>query len=85
MSRKVKTVIKRIILLIVAFGLEGFLAFLLINGIENNDLANSKIIILIMALMLMIPLALLALLFALTFKNHVKKAASASKNHQENH
>ena len=83
MSRKVKTVIKRIILLIVAFGLESFLAFLLINGIESGILVNSKVVILIMALMLMIPLALLALLFALTFKKRAKKAARAVSAKEE--
>ena len=83
MSRKVKTVIKRIILLIVAFGLESFLAFLLINSIESGILVNSKVVILIMALMLMIPLALLALLFALTFKRRAKKAARAVSAKEE--
>ena len=38
-----KTVVKRIILLVVAFVLEGVLGALLINGIENHNLANSKI------------------------------------------
>ena len=80
MKRTIKTIIKRIILLIVALVLEGGLAFLLINGIENHDLANSKVIILIMALMLMIPIALLALLFTLTFKRRQKIKISGYLN-----
>ena len=61
MTKKAKLYIKRIFLLIFAFALEGVLGFLLIDGIANHDLAESKVIILIIVLMLLIPLALLAL------------------------
>ena len=75
MTKKTKLYIKRTVLLIFAFLLEGILGFLLINGIANHDLAKSKIIILIIILMLLIPVALMALLFALTFKNKARRAS----------
>ena len=58
MTKKAKLYIKRIFLLIFAFALEGVLGFLLIDGIANHDLAESKVIILIIVLMLLIPLRL---------------------------
>ena len=70
MSKKTKTYVLRTFLLIFAFFLEGILAFLLINGIINHNLAESKIIMLIIFIMLMIPIGLVALLFALTIKNN---------------
>ena len=72
MTKKTKLNIKRTFLLIFAFLLEGLLAFLLINGIVNHNLAESKIIILIIVFMLLIPLSLIALLMAVTFKARVK-------------
>ena len=80
MSKKKGFYIKRILLLIFSFLLEGILAVLLINGIANHDLAKSKVIILIVILMLLIPAALIALLFALTFKRKpVTKISTAKK------
>ena len=76
MISKTKLFIKRTILLIFAFLVEGLLGFLLINGIINHDLQESKIIILIIILMLMIPIGLIALLFALTIKGKSKKVVS---------
>ena len=73
MISKTKLFIKRLLLLIFAFLVEGGLGFLLINGIVNHDLQESNIIILIIVLMLMIPIALIALLFAMTVKNKSKK------------
>ena len=52
MTKKTKLYIKRTVLLIFAFLLEGILGFLLINGIANHDLAKSKIIILIIILII---------------------------------
>ena len=93
MKTKTKLNIKRAFLLIFSFLLEGILGFLLINGIANHNLAESKIIIFIILLMLLIPLALVALLFAVTYKKRAKKIlkkkaevakeASASKNDEE--
>ena len=80
MSKKTKLYAKRTFLLIFAFLLEGFLGFLLINGIANHDLAKSKIIIFIIFLMLLIPIALVALLYALTFKNKAKEAKRVTKS-----
>ena len=76
MTKNIKRNIKRIILLVVSLALEGILAFMLIGGITERGLAESKVITLIIILMLMIPLALLALLFIVsTRKNQqVKKA-----------
>ena len=74
-TKKAKLYIKRAILLVLAFTLEGLLGFLLINGIANYDLAESKVIILIIILMLMIPISLVALLFLLTYKNKNRKRA----------
>ena len=54
MISKTKLFIKRTILLIFAFLVEGLLGFLLINGIINHDLQESKIIILIIILMLVL-------------------------------
>ena len=68
MTKKTKNNIKKVLILILAFLLEGILAFLLISGISENDLAESKIIVLIIILMLLIPVALLGLLFAIIFK-----------------
>ena len=68
-TKKAKLYIKRAILLVLAFALEGLLGFLLINGIANNDLAKSKVIVLIVILMLLIPTSLVALLFLLTYRN----------------
>ena len=72
MSKKTKLYVKRTFLLIFAFLLEGVLGFLLINGIANHNLAQSKIIIFVIFLMLLIPVALIALLYAITFKNKTK-------------
>jgi len=79
MTKKTKLNIKRTFLLIFAFLLEGILGFLLINGITNHNLAESKIIIFIILLMLLIPLALVGLLFALTFKGIAKRARVKQK------
>ncbi|MBO7302986.1 MAG: hypothetical protein J6U68_02240, partial [Clostridia bacterium] len=76
MSKKTKFYIKRILILIFALLLEGLLGFLLINGIENKNLAQSKVVILIVVLMLMIPIALVALLFALLFKQKARRVAA---------
>ena len=80
MTKKAKLYIKRTLLLIFAFLLEGILGFLLINGIANYDLAKSKLIVLIIFLMLLIPLALVALLFAVTFKKKQKKNVKPQSN-----
>ena len=77
MTKNVKRNIKRVILLIVSLALEGILAFMLISGIANYGLAESKVITLIIILMLMIPLALLALLFVVSFRK--KQRAKISK------
>ena len=80
MSKKKGLYIKRTLLLIFSLLLEGILAALLINGISNHDLAKSKVIILIVILMLLIPAALIALLFALTFrKRSVTKISTSGK------
>ena len=73
MKQKTKLYIKRTLLLIFSFLLEGILGFLLINGIINYNLAESKIIIFIILLMLLVPLALVALLFAVTFKKKFRQ------------
>ena len=70
---------KRILVLIFSFLLEGVLAFLLINGIAHHDLAESKVIILIIVLMLFIPAALIALLVMLTFRKKRPTKISAPK------
>ena len=74
-TKKAKLYIKRAILLVLAFALEGMLGFLLINGIANHDLAKSKVIVLIVILMLLIPISLVALLFLLTYRNKNRKRA----------
>ena len=76
MSKKTNLYVKRTFLLIFAFLLEGILGFLLINGIANHNLAQSKIIMFVIFLMLLIPAALIALLYALTFKNKARAAAN---------
>ena len=73
MKKKTKLYIKRTILLIFSFLLEGILGFLLINGIANHNLAESKIVIFIILFMLLIPVALIALLFAIKFKKRAKQ------------
>ena len=75
MKKKTKLYIKRTLLLIFSFLLEGLLGFLLINGIINYNLAESKIIVFIILLLLLVPLALVALLFAVTFKKKSKQTA----------
>ena len=80
MTKNVKRNIKRVILLIVSLALEGILAFMLIGGIANHGLAESKVITLIIILMLMIPLALLALLFVVSFRK--KQQAKVSKRQE---
>jgi hypothetical protein len=74
-TKKAKLYIKRAILLVLAFALEGMLGFLLINGIANHDLAKLKVIVLIVILMLLIPISLVALLFLLTYRNKNRKRA----------
>ena len=80
MTNNRKFYIKRILLLIFSFLLEGVLAILLVNGIANYDLAKSKVIILIIFLMLLIPAALVALLVMLTFKKRTPTKISAPKS-----
>ena len=88
MKQKTKLYIKRTLLLIFSFLLEGILGFLLINGIINYNLAESKIIIFIILLMLLVPLALVALLFAVTFKKKfrqvTKKQVSVAVKNEAN-
>ena len=79
MTNKTKLNIKRTILLIVSFILIGGLGFLLIDGIANHDLAESKVIVLIVVLMLLIPLALVALLFTVMFKNNLNAIKKSNK------
>ena len=79
MSNNRKFYTKRILLLIFSFLLEGILAVLLVNGIANYDLAKSKVIVLIIFLMLLIPAALVALLVMLTFKKRTPTKISAPR------
>ena len=80
MTKKTKNNIKKVLILILAFLLEGILAFLLISGISENNLAESKIIVLIIILMLLIPVALLGLLFAMIFKRKKQISKTVSVN-----
>ena len=79
MSNKINFRAKRILLLIFSFLLEGVLAILLINGIANYNLAESKVIIPIIILMLFIPASLIALLVILAFRSKRPTKISAPR------
>ena len=90
---KVKRILKRIFLAILALAMEGLLAYMIVGAAKNQGLMESRTILFLVLLLLLIPVMLVCLMFALvygrrkqsqiTIKSTAAVAAATSEKTQE--
>ena len=85
---KFRRIFKRIILAILALGMEGLLAYMIVGAVKNQNLIGSKTILLLVLLLLLIPVMLVCLMFALVSKKKrgpitIQSNVSASSGSQK--